>query len=205
MCLWRTEQVDEVGVFDKLFPGVYPALRYKTDVFHDLSHFCASLLLDNGVSLKQIQEWLGHSDFSITANIYATPITVRNFSRRRRWRTEFFCRNQEISRVNERKSSLNDKSCSFQIFGKNSQNEGDFGGGYKKEIRQPAWLLDFSMAEWVGFEPTVPWGTTDFESVPLWPLRYHSVYIHPQISKASLRFKIALERNGGKNNKIFSF
>jgi len=28
-------------------------------------------LLANGVSLKQIQKWLGHSDFSITANIYA--------------------------------------------------------------------------------------------------------------------------------------
>ena len=32
---------------------------------------CASLLLANGVPLKQIQEWLGHSDFSTTANIYA--------------------------------------------------------------------------------------------------------------------------------------
>jgi len=29
------------------------------------------LLLANGVSLKQIQEWIGHSDFAITANIYA--------------------------------------------------------------------------------------------------------------------------------------
>ena len=38
---------------------------------HDLRHSCASLLLANGVSLKQIQEWLGHSDFAITANIYA--------------------------------------------------------------------------------------------------------------------------------------
>jgi len=28
-------------------------------------------LLANGVSLKEIQEWLGHSDFSTTANIYA--------------------------------------------------------------------------------------------------------------------------------------
>ena len=34
-------------------------------------HSCASLLLSNGVPLKQIQEWLGHSDFSTTANIYA--------------------------------------------------------------------------------------------------------------------------------------
>ena len=27
--------------------------------------------MPNGVPLKQIQEWLGHSDFSTTANIYA--------------------------------------------------------------------------------------------------------------------------------------
>jgi len=30
-----------------------------------------SLLLANGVPLKHIQEWMGHSDFAITANIYA--------------------------------------------------------------------------------------------------------------------------------------
>lgn len=39
--------------------------------FHDLRHSCASLLLSNGVPMKQIQEWLGHSDFNTTANIYA--------------------------------------------------------------------------------------------------------------------------------------
>ena len=39
--------------------------------FHHLRHSCASLLLKNGVPMKQIQEWLGHSDFSTTANIYA--------------------------------------------------------------------------------------------------------------------------------------
>lgn len=39
--------------------------------FHDLRHTCASLLLKNGVSMKEIQEWLGHSSFSTTANIYA--------------------------------------------------------------------------------------------------------------------------------------
>ena len=38
---------------------------------HDLRHSSASLLLANHVPLKQIQEWLGHSDFSTTANIYA--------------------------------------------------------------------------------------------------------------------------------------
>lgn len=39
--------------------------------FHDLRHTCASLLLKNGVPMKDIQEWLGHSDYNTTANIYA--------------------------------------------------------------------------------------------------------------------------------------
>ena len=29
------------------------------------------MLLANGVPMKQIQEWLGHSDFSTTENVYA--------------------------------------------------------------------------------------------------------------------------------------
>lgn len=39
--------------------------------FHDLRHSCASLLLANGVSMKAIQEWLGHSTFNVTANLYS--------------------------------------------------------------------------------------------------------------------------------------
>ena len=39
--------------------------------FHDLRHSCASLLLAKGIPMKAIQEWLGHSNFSTTANIYA--------------------------------------------------------------------------------------------------------------------------------------
>lgn len=39
--------------------------------FHDLRHTCASLLLAKGCSMKDIQEWLGHSDYSTTANIYS--------------------------------------------------------------------------------------------------------------------------------------
>ena len=36
-----------------------------------VGHSCASLLVSNGVPMKQVQEWLGHSDFSTTANIYS--------------------------------------------------------------------------------------------------------------------------------------
>lgn len=38
---------------------------------HALRHSCASLMLANGVPMKQIQDWLGHSNFSTTANLYA--------------------------------------------------------------------------------------------------------------------------------------
>lgn len=39
--------------------------------FHDLRHSCASILLAKGAQMKQIQEWLGHSSYDITANIYS--------------------------------------------------------------------------------------------------------------------------------------
>jgi len=39
--------------------------------FHDLRHSCASLLLALGYSMKDIQEWLGHSNYQTTANLYS--------------------------------------------------------------------------------------------------------------------------------------
>lgn len=39
--------------------------------FHDLRHTCATLLQDDGVDLKDIQNYLGHSNLSTTADIYA--------------------------------------------------------------------------------------------------------------------------------------
>lgn len=38
--------------------------------FHELRHSCASLLLNQGYSLKDVQEWMGHADIQMTANIY---------------------------------------------------------------------------------------------------------------------------------------
>ena len=43
-----------------------PQMRY-----HDLRHSTASILVDKGWDINSIKEWLGHSDISTTANIYA--------------------------------------------------------------------------------------------------------------------------------------
>ena len=52
--------------------NLYPSLTgYVQNPVINITVSCASLLLANGVPLKHIQEWLGHSDFTTTANIYA--------------------------------------------------------------------------------------------------------------------------------------
>ena len=75
--------VNELGELIK--PGYvtqhFKLICVKNDLkkirFHDLRHSCATLLYDNGVSLKEIQEWLGHSNIATTANIY-THLNYKN-------------------------------------------------------------------------------------------------------------------------------
>lgn len=69
--------VDDIGdrfkpnYITSQFPKLLERNGFRKIRFHDLRHSCASLLLGSGVPMKHIQEWLGHSDFSTTANIYA--------------------------------------------------------------------------------------------------------------------------------------
>ncbi len=58
------------GYITQHFPLILEKYGLRKIRFHDLRHSCASLLYANGVSLKEIQEWLGHSDISTTSNIY---------------------------------------------------------------------------------------------------------------------------------------
>ena len=69
--------VDELGermrvdYLTNAFPKFLESHGLRRMRFHHLRHSCASLLLANDVPLKQIQEWLGHSDIGTTANIYS--------------------------------------------------------------------------------------------------------------------------------------
>lgn len=69
--------VDELGELIRpnritsSFRSYVDSKKLKYIRFHDLRHSCASLMLNDGIELKKIQLWLGHTDISTTANIYA--------------------------------------------------------------------------------------------------------------------------------------
>ena len=44
---------------------------------HDLRHSNATLMLNSGFTMKQVSEWLGHSTYKLTADIY-THVSIEN-------------------------------------------------------------------------------------------------------------------------------
>ena len=52
--------------------------------FHDLRHTFASLLIDQGENIKYIQVQLGHSNPTVTLNVYAHLMKSSNPSAARR-------------------------------------------------------------------------------------------------------------------------
>lgn len=66
-------------VSDK-FPKLLMANGMPHIRFHELRHSAASNLLNMGFSLKDVQEWLGHSDIKTTANTYGHLDAKRKLS-----------------------------------------------------------------------------------------------------------------------------
>ena len=52
------------------FPALLKAHGMPRIRLHELRHSCASLLINAGFTLKDVQEWMGHADIKMTANIY---------------------------------------------------------------------------------------------------------------------------------------
>ena len=61
----------------KGFSGLLKRKGFSHIRFHELRHSCASLLINQGFTLKDVQEWMGHSDISVTADIYGHLETKR--------------------------------------------------------------------------------------------------------------------------------
>ncbi len=68
--------VDEMGMLlqpdfvTQKFQKLLEKYNLRKIRFHDLRHSCATIMLYLGYSLKDIQTWLGHSNYSFTANTY---------------------------------------------------------------------------------------------------------------------------------------
>lgn len=55
----------------RAFPRLCEKSGLKRLKLHELRHTNISLLLEHGASMKELQEWAGHSNYNTTANIYA--------------------------------------------------------------------------------------------------------------------------------------
>ena len=75
-------------------------------LFHDLRHSCATLLLENGATLKQVQEWLGHHSYVVTADTYGHVLAElgRERTDTKNWK---FQRLQKVMK----KAAFHTKSC----------------------------------------------------------------------------------------------
>ncbi len=71
ICRKATGELIKPNYFSDHFKWMLKKHNLRKIRLHDVRHTCASLMLKNGVQMKQIQEWLGHSSFNTTANIYS--------------------------------------------------------------------------------------------------------------------------------------
>ncbi len=61
--------------FDRMFRGIQKALKYEVILgLHSLRHTFATLMLNKGIDVKIVSELLGHSNVSVTYNIYIHTI-----------------------------------------------------------------------------------------------------------------------------------
>ena len=71
VCVTPTGDIISPEYVTEGFAKLIKKHNLKKVTYHGLRHSCASMLVANGVPMKQIQLWLGHSNYSTTADIYS--------------------------------------------------------------------------------------------------------------------------------------
>ena len=70
VCVWNNGEPFKPDYISKTFPKLLRKYNLPRIRFHELRHTAGSLLLAKGLSVKQIQEYLGHEQVSTTLDIY---------------------------------------------------------------------------------------------------------------------------------------
>lgn len=71
VCVRQNGDLIPLEYVTRTFPRLCEKSGMRPLRLHELRHTNLSLLLENGASMKELQEWAGHSSYSATANIYA--------------------------------------------------------------------------------------------------------------------------------------
>jgi len=71
VCVRENGDLIPLEYVSRAFPKLCEKSGLKRLKLHELRHTNISLLLKNGASMKELQEWAGHSSYNTTANIYA--------------------------------------------------------------------------------------------------------------------------------------
>lgn len=74
---WENGKPYDPDYITHTFAKTLKKYGFKHISFHGLRHSCGSMLNEQGFTLKDIQEWLGHADIQTTANIYLHLDTKR--------------------------------------------------------------------------------------------------------------------------------
>ena len=68
---WENGKAYDPDYISKRFKHATKAFGRPEITLHKLRHSCASMLINKGWDVKQLQYWLGHTDIQTTLNIYA--------------------------------------------------------------------------------------------------------------------------------------
>lgn len=71
VCVRANGDLIPLEYVSRAFPKLCEKSGLKRLKLHELRHTNISLLLKHGASMKELQEWAGHSNYNTTANIYA--------------------------------------------------------------------------------------------------------------------------------------
>lgn len=71
VCRWADGRAMTCDYFSKSFKKMLLKNGLPEIRLHDLRHSCASYMLKTGCSMKEISEWLGHSNIQTTMDVYA--------------------------------------------------------------------------------------------------------------------------------------
>lgn len=71
VCVRRNGDILKLDYVTRHFPMLCEQCRLRKIRLHELRHSNISLLITAGASMKEVQEWAGHSTYSTTADIYA--------------------------------------------------------------------------------------------------------------------------------------